>query len=198
MISSRQKRPLERASASRDAKLIIIATEGEKTEKIYFTIFHSTKVKIIVIPSTGGRSAPAHIMQNMSDFTQKYELAGDDELWLVIDRDKWKPGAFSSIASSCRSKKINLAVSNPCFELWLSYHFDEDLPDNISSCTLDSHLKNIVGGYNKSKYDPSIFFPRIGIAVKNAAKSDSKPNARWPHPVGSRVYKLVRSIIESK
>jgi len=36
----RKKRPIEReVGVLRDARLIIIATEGEKTEKQYFSIF---------------------------------------------------------------------------------------------------------------------------------------------------------------
>lgn len=53
---------LDRQHDRRDAKLFIIATEGEATEKQYFSLFQSTKIKVEVL-ATGDdhKSAPAYI-----------------------------------------------------------------------------------------------------------------------------------------
>lgn len=42
-LTTRRKRPLDRRTRPephRDARLFVIATEGEKTEKQYFSMFH--------------------------------------------------------------------------------------------------------------------------------------------------------------
>ena len=63
-LTSRQKRPFDRKIPSlRDARLIIIAAEGQETEKQYFKseLFQSSKVHVIVLPPKDGRSAPKHV-----------------------------------------------------------------------------------------------------------------------------------------
>ena len=48
----------------------------------------------------------------------------NDELCLVIDRDKqsWTEATISEVAQFCHAKQYILALSNPCFELWLLIH----------------------------------------------------------------------------
>ena len=46
-MTSRRKRPLDHAIPhQRDTRLIIIATEGEKTERQYFSMFRNVRVRV--------------------------------------------------------------------------------------------------------------------------------------------------------
>ena len=56
---------------------------------------------------------------------------------------------------------------------------------------------DICGSYSKSKLKTSDYLPHISTAIENARKSDIRPNDRWLNQIGSRVYKLVQSIIDS-
>ncbi len=51
-LTSRKKRPLDRnVPHFKDTKLIVVATEGQKTEKRYFDIFKTLKIQVRVIPA---------------------------------------------------------------------------------------------------------------------------------------------------
>ncbi|MFT8720279.1 RloB family protein [Acetobacter sp.] len=195
-LTSRKKRPLDRSVAVRDAQLFVIATEGEKTEDIYFSAFQSTKIRIKTIPTVNGASAPDHVFRRLLEFRDQYQLDDTDELWLVIDRDKWPVRSLRQIASDCQSKKIGLALSNPCFEIWLAMHYEklEDFPEKLKSCEAFRMLKNCCKSYNKSNFDPKLFIDKTENAISVAKELDKRPRSRWPDKTGSRVYRLVEKI----
>ena len=74
-LTSRRKRPIDRRSKPVphwDARLFIIATEGKKTEKQYFSMFGNKRCQVKVIPNEDNKSAPAHILKQLKNF----ELCG--------------------------------------------------------------------------------------------------------------------------
>ncbi|WP_162243286.1 RloB family protein [Methylobacterium sp. Leaf399] len=150
-----------------------------------------------MINSQGGRSSPAHIMENMQTYIDSYEIGGGDELWLVLDRDAWHPRMISQVATLCKQKQVRLAVSNPCFELWLAHHFDDVLPKPLDCASLQNHLRQCMQIYNKSSYNAGCLLGSVNKAIENAKKLDKNPNSRWPHPAGTRVHELAYSILTS-
>ncbi len=123
-LTSRKKRPLDRAIPHlRDTRLIIIATEGEKTEYQYFTsgIFNHHRVQIHVLRTDAGESAPRHVLNRLKEYVRETVLQYDDQLWLMVDMDRWTVAHLGDVCmkakKGCRHD-INLAVSSPCFELW--------------------------------------------------------------------------------
>ncbi|QTA80839.1 RloB domain-containing protein [Desulfonema limicola] len=87
-LTGRKKRPLNRKITHlRDTKLIIIATEGHKTEKQYFKIFKNHRVQVVIIPSKDNRSAPEYILERLNTYSEGYQIGDDDELWLMVDTD---------------------------------------------------------------------------------------------------------------
>lgn len=196
-LTSRKARPLNRVEAVRDARLIVIATEGERSEPIYFDIFHSTRVKLHVIPCVDGKSSPAATLERLSEFKGEYDLGDDDELWLVIDRDRWKPKMISDVARQCVSQRINLALSNPCFEVWLALHYVADIPTKLQSTTADGFFRTLHGAYTKGSFDAQPLLPLVRQAIINAEALDDRKGLRWPVKVGSHVYLLLKSILEA-
>ncbi len=149
---------LDRQHDRRDAKLFIIATEGEATEKQYFGLFQSTKIKVEVL-ATGDdhKSAPQYVLARLNDFNAKYDLNDDDMLWLVFDVDRWTSQNLSSVCREAKQKNYYLAISNPCFEVWLCLHFS-DLESQDKSCQdFKTRLKVLLGSYNSSKLDLSLY-----------------------------------------
>lgn len=97
--SSRKRRPIDRAiQCDRDARLIVIATEGEKTEPRYFSVLRSTKLQVRTIASEGGKSSPQHVLRNMERFERDFQIGEGDQLWLAIDRDNWEERSLSDVA----------------------------------------------------------------------------------------------------
>ena len=86
-LTSRRKRPLDHTVAHlRDTRLIIIAAEGEKTEKQYFSMFRNRRVQVKVLHTEDGLSSPKHVFDRLAKYRKAYDVKCDDELWLVAER----------------------------------------------------------------------------------------------------------------
>lgn len=214
----RIKRDFKRPENKRSAKLIVIATEGRKTERIYFEAlaenFDSTKVHVEVIEKLDDNSSPDVVLEQLNSFADEFNLDENDELWMVIDRDyqSWEIEMIKSVAQICHQKRgYYLAVSNPAFELWLLLHLvdcsaltqqeKEDLFKNAKVTRNKTYskkmLSDLLGGFNEAKYDADSFVPKVEEAIKNAIALDVNPRTRWPNYLATRVYKLVQNIISS-
>ena len=195
MLSRRKSRPLERTEGTlRDARLIVIASEGSVTEAIYFNLFRLSRVQVRCIPSMGGRSSPQHVIDNLRSFREEYEIGEGDELWLAIDRDSWPVRRLSEIAADCMREGFGLAVSVPSFEIWLALHFDAPIPVPTTVSALTAHLKSEMGRYAKATYPAETLLPRIDSARKKARALDSVPADRWPQEPGTRIYRIADQI----
>ena len=218
-MPKQKSRPFTRKSKFRDAKSIVIATEGEFTEPVYFEAmalddrFRHPRVKVRVLPTISGFSSPKHVIKRLNKISREYNLAEGDELWLVIDKDRIEDRVLSEVAQQARQKGYHLADSNPCIELWLLLHhrslnsyteseleeFKENKKERFRSSRrrLELELIKVCGTYNKSNLNSSDYLPKVEIAIENARKSDVEPEDRWLNHIGSRVYKLAQSIIAS-
>ena len=115
---------LERKHDRRSAKLFIIATEDRYAPDQYFGMFGSHKVQVKVLETLNGQSAPQYVLERLDKFKKKYDLSDEDELWLLLDVDRWvKPTQLIAVCPEARQKGYQLAISNPCFEIWLFLHF---------------------------------------------------------------------------
>lgn len=83
----------ERREAFRDARLIVIASEGKDTERIYFKAlakeYANPRVHVHILErckEEQNNSSPEHVLKQLNDYKKLYDLECDDELWLVIDK----------------------------------------------------------------------------------------------------------------
>ncbi|MBN1892066.1 MAG: RloB domain-containing protein [Clostridiales bacterium] len=199
-ITSRQKRPLDRRITHlRDTNLIIIAVEGTETEKQYFEsyIFQNRRVQVKVLPTTGGLSAPTHVLARLKKFATETELHENDQLWLMVDKDRWTDEHLSSVCSAAIRGKRNkafLSISNPSFELWLYLHFNDWTKGSCTSSEMEKSLREIMGAYNKSNIEIGRFKEGIDSAIVRAKTLDTSPLNRWPANPGTHVYRVVEAI----
>ncbi|MEH2263456.1 RloB family protein [Nostoc sp.] len=189
---------LDRQHDRRDAKLFIVATEGKETEKQYFGMFHSTRIKVEVL-STGddGNSAPQYVLERLNTFKEQYNLNEDDMLWLVLDVDRWGAKNLSMVCRQAKQKGYHLAVSNPCFEIWLCLHFEDLNPEYKTCQDFKSRLRTLLGSYNSSNLDLSLYKPNIVDATNRAKLLHSKSQHNWPPTLGTHVYRLVEILLQS-
>ena len=72
---------LDREHDRRDTKLFIVATEGKETEKQYFRMFNSTRIKVEILATTeDGNSSPEYVLERLDTFKERYDLTEDDML----------------------------------------------------------------------------------------------------------------------
>lgn len=132
-MRSRNSLMRERREAFRDARLIVIASEGKDTEEIYFKAlakeYTNPCVHVHILERSENEqnnSSPEHVLNQLNDYKSKYDLEADDELWLVVDKDRWTEAMLSHVATECSQEvAMHMALSNPCFELWLLLHMED-------------------------------------------------------------------------
>lgn len=198
---------------SRDAHKIYIVCEGKGTEPDYFAFFEglSSNLQVITIPPTEGRTDPLKLMERAKqvllgdnrEYSVEYE--NGDTVWFVIDTDTWeKEGKIAPLRDFCSEQNTNIsrifdeikvydawnvAQSNPCFEIWLYYHFykDKPLPDEVDERVSFKEFvdSKISGGFNFEK-DPV----RLEDAIVNAQNNFSIVEDNTLSLFASEVYKL--------
>jgi RloB-like protein len=189
---------LDRQHDRRDARLFVIATEGAVTEKQYFEMFGSSRIKVEVLATgSDNKSAPKYVFDRLNSFKEQFDLHEDDMLWLVIDVDRWnKDGELSQICREAKQKSYHLAVSNPCFEVWLCLHFGDLDPEDRTCKQFKSSLGKILGSCNSSNLDLSPYEPHLAIAVERAKLLHPDPQQNWPPTLGTHVYRLVENLLQ--
>ncbi|NQW47173.1 MAG: RloB domain-containing protein [Planctomycetes bacterium] len=147
----RKQRPLDRDdSIVRDASLIVIASEDTYAVDHYFQRFHTTRVRVRVLPTMGGCSAPTAVIARLDEYAKEYEIGLGDELWVCIDCDRWPPSVLNKVIAECHQKSYRIAISIPCFELWIYLHFgDAPATTGITCADMTNRLTAHMPGYNK-------------------------------------------------
>jgi hypothetical protein len=172
----RKKRPLERKSKLvRDASLVVIASEDKYAVRQYFDFFESTRIQFRVLETLDGKSAPEYVLARLNEYIEEYEIGEGDTFWLICDCDHWiEPGHIHNLTQTlqeCRQKRIQFALSNPCFDLWLYLHF-ADFPheDKLTCDQVSQSLDVAVGGYDKTRvYKLLIDDEKVRSAVARSA-----------------------------
>ncbi|MCY2979903.1 MAG: RloB family protein [Planctomycetota bacterium] len=156
----RKKRPIQRIeNRTRDASLVVIASEDRFAVKQYFELFQSTRIQFHVLETDHGESSPQHVMARLEEYLDVYSVGEGDQFWLVCDTDHWIESNhiqnLVEVVKRCKQKDIAVALSNPCFDLWLLLHFD-DFPaaTPLTSSQIGDLIRGKVANFNKTKvYD---------------------------------------------
>lgn len=121
-----------RVGVRQPRKTLVVFCEGQRTEPEYLeALKREPAVRDIAavdirIEINGSRSAPLTLVRMAVDARERSidEEGEVDEFWCVFDVEwpKNHPGLREAVNLAVRHN-IKLAVSNPCFELWLALHF---------------------------------------------------------------------------
>jgi hypothetical protein len=200
-MNLRKPRPLTRDPASfRDDRLFIIACDDTYAPKQYFDFFRLPRVRVHVEPTIDGTSA-ARVLERLVSFA--HEAEEDDELWLLLDTDHFTTGthlpAFTSTLTKARQHGVNVALSKPCFELWLLLHHvpETALGGVKTAADVSTLLRQQLGEYNKKKLK-SQHYPLSSVceACLRAERLDGEVQGNdIPIANTTRVYRLWRAIV---
>ena len=211
----------ERQEAFRDARLIVIASEGRDTERIYFKAlakeYTNPRVHVHILERSEAEqnnSSPEHVLKQLNNYKEQYALEDDDELWLVVDKDRWTEAMLSRVATECaQDDYMHMALSNPCIELWLLLHLVDTtlltpeeqqqwLENRRKSKHADPYLKvrlrQEMGAYHEAAYEVQMLIVHVEEAIERAKALDKKTTDRWPQALGTRVYLLAESVMNRK
>jgi hypothetical protein len=136
--------------------MILVLTEGTKTEPQYLSgIVNSLKNPRVSIQIAKQHGVPVTLIREAKSLKdasrQLAESAKDhnlayDAVWCVFDVDDHL--GISNVKEMARDNGIELAISNPCFELWLLLHFRES-PGMQHRQKIVELLRQNVAGYVK-------------------------------------------------
>lgn len=202
---------------SKDARKLYLICEGKGTEPSYFTFFKglSSNLEIIPIPPESGTDplkllelAKIKLVNEDSRYIMDY--LANDSVWFVIDTDTWeKEGKITPLRDFCVENNIgfqekyteikpysawNVVQSNPCFEIWLYYHFFKDVPnpEEVESYTsFKAFVASVISGGFDFQKDPV----RVRTAVENARLNFQYFDDGKLVLFSTEVYKLAEEIL---
>lgn len=151
-------RPLKRPYRPREPKKrFLIFCEGEVTEKSYFldlrALLRSPLIEVEIAPEHGRdpKGLVELAKERREQARQQAKRQADenllyDEVWCVFDVDDHK--RLHDALQQAKACGISVAVSNPCFELWILLHFT-DRWAYIERRDLRSSIRSHMPGYEK-------------------------------------------------
>lgn len=193
-------RPLHRRRARLEPKpRILVICEGEATEPSYFQgLKREEQLRPLEIEVDGRGEDPKTLVERaalrMKQAKKAARAARDenlsyDEVWCVFDVDTHRK--LADAKQQANANGISIAVSNPCFELWLLLHFKEQNA-SIKSSKIQSAYRRC-----DKKFDKRVNFELLGDKVDDAIQRADKLD-KWQisrgcagHNPSTTVYKLV-------
>lgn len=184
-----------------------IFCEGTKTEPYYLERYIRNRfpgTKLIRVEKTF-KTTPRELVDEARKTLR--DAPDGDIAWVVYDREA--PTEYvDSLHAAARQKagkKVQIALSNVCFEVWLLLHFQPTCKAHNSCDDLlqRSRLKKLISGYDK-RIRWEDFEEKIEYARQNAKRMNKLTkrgaNPKWTQPHQwnpyTDVYKLLDAIDE--
>jgi hypothetical protein len=198
---ARNRDDLQRRRPRRQPKpRFLIVCEGTVTEPRYFRDVQHTERSLIDLQIEPGGTPKTLVeravglkreangkARKLKDDNQKYE-----EVWCVFDIDAHP--LIPEAKDQAKANGIEMAISNPCFELWALLHF-QDQSAHIERGNVQHLCRSHMRGYEK-EIDYATLRPRYSDALRRAEDLE-----RWHDSRGTlganpstTVHKLVERI----
>lgn len=143
-----------RAPRIDERKRLVVFCEGKVTEPGYLRALerHHGVTNIAVFDIREGGGVPRTLVERAKKAKTEADPAAADntEYWCVFDVEAPKPHpGLQDAVVMARDNGIRVAVSNPCFELWLILHF-ADRTAWLDTATAESQRSQYDGSTGKS------------------------------------------------
>ena len=123
-------------------------------------------------------------------------IGSETKLWVVVDRNKHHIHHFEEIVNWCEANhQYKLAISNPCFELWLILHHESANQFKDHKQCQEYCRKKL--GYRKNKPNFSkLRISNVIDAVSRAKGLDTTNAIGWPIDSGcTTVYRIIENYV---
>lgn len=200
---NKKRRPARRRRQLDVKPLILIVCEGKVTEKQYLEALHRLARQVLVeIDVRGGKGVPKTLVQRAKQYREERKVKAStekdinlqfDQVWCVFDIDD-HPNLPDAVTMA-DANGIQLAISNPCIELWLLLHFTEP-PGNYHRDKVRQLLKKHIPNYDKH-IDIAALIPQYALAVKRAERLALRKDdvVEWQRNPSSGIFRLTRVIV---
>ena len=188
---------------------MLVVCEGEETERQYLEKFarhhKNARIKVEVAEDTG---VPFSLVEFAKKYKREIEKKAKrqmdqniayDSVWCVFDVDEHPRIPDAKVMAAAHD--ISMAISNPCFELWLILHLRES-PGMQHRHAMQNLLETLDPNYDKDV--KHVDFPRYVPGYEQAVKRTRRLDA-LAHGVGtpghnptSNVYELTELILRGR
>ncbi|MGB7758835.1 MAG: RloB family protein [Bryobacteraceae bacterium] len=160
----------------------LIVCEGAVTEPVYFNDIRRSERGIIhleIVPGGVPKSVVERAVQIKKESEREAELREDenlrfDSVWCVFDVDV-HPFVIEA-KQQAQANAINVAVSNPCFELWFLLHFQAQTA-HIERQKVQHLCRKYMPGYEKTP-DCDALRPHQASAIERATQIENWQQTR--------------------
>ena len=133
--------------------IILIVCEGRnKTERIYFSHYQTRDSSYRLLIKDSEATDVMRMAKRTSYLYSHYQMDGaiGDKAFCLIDMDLNRDKYEVYLKAKRKFPQIQFIVSNPCFEIWLLYHFTENPKVECTSQAVKEQMKKYVPDYNES------------------------------------------------
>ncbi|MEZ4888515.1 MAG: RloB family protein [Chitinophagales bacterium] len=193
----KKKRGYKKGEQHKDARLFVIVAEGER-EDAYFKWFHEKNLRISVeiVMREENKSAPKHFLERLDKYIDStgWREKDGDLVWFVLDVDRWERKEIEDLRIHCEQKNNwNIAISNPCFEVWVIFHLQKEIEDKGE---MPKDLKHLIPQLIQGGFNLENICPLIETATENAKNADANSAHHFPYRMKTKVYQLAEQMLE--
>lgn len=191
--------------------MLLLAFEGTKTEPNYFDAFFQylkkrrliAKTSVIFVPHS--HTDPNGVLNDLLNYEKDGLKSQDFEhRWIVIDRDPPMTNVgghtaenFNNAISRSKLCNVQVAYSNPCFEIWFLLHFHYR-NTSINRHELCNELDQIFGYQKNYAATFHVLEDKLDTAIRNAKmlKATYEVGGREVQPGNDNPLTTVFELIE--
>jgi len=176
MRSGRDRRPARRKPHLSPKPRILVLCEGERSEPEYLRGFRlAFRNPLVDLEIAKERGVPATLVREAKRLKKEADDEAKrkrdenlryDQVWIAFDVDE-HPKVAEAV-DKARSNGIHVALSNPCFELWLLLHSRES-PGMQNRHEVQRMVGKIDGDRGKG-VDFNRYKDRYGVALERARR----------------------------
>ncbi|PID44169.1 MAG: CRISPR-associated protein [Proteobacteria bacterium] len=179
---------------------VLIVCEGEKTEPVYFQDLRNhyglSTANIAITPADG--SDPVSVVKHAKKLQKDESKQGErfDKVYCVFDRDEHTN--FDAASDQLNANHILPARSWPCFEFWLSLHFEyqrspfypahgktaAQLCQSSLAAKLPAYTKGMQGIFDE-------LLPSLDTGIQNATRAQRDAEETGEQNPSTEVHELV-------
>jgi len=185
---------------------VFIFTEDSVTEQRYFREFIAfykiPQARVRVIDRESTHSSPDSVIGYVIDFQKtirknESDISAHYVYWLVIDTDRWGANLAKTVDDAYQ-RNFDVAISNPCFEIWLLLHYQDadSVKDKESVLCSKRAINRAIHANRVTGSNEKDYFTKTDIAIKNSRKLDVNPRHRFLPQIGTRIYNLASLLLE--
>ncbi|XVV17382.1 RloB family protein [Actinoplanes sp. CA-131856] len=186
-----------RSSVRPERRSVLVVVGAEKTETAYLKglarRFRLGAVTMDIVEKPGAPDQLVSYARNV------YGSEGYGQIWCVTDVDHYERegGKVTAAAAIAAKSGIEVAVSNPCFELWLLLHHEACTGFCANCGAVEKKLKRSLPAYDKTRLRFDDFADRLEDAIARAKVLEPSGTDHAINP-STGVWRLVGALLEKE